>query len=122
MLSLIIAEKEQLIPLDRAADRSAVLVLLKRRTLLGKVAFRIKIRIAQELEQGAVKGVHTRLGYDVDQSAAVVSVFRVRVAGQNTKLGNRIEVRNDSRLLADAFLHISAVEGKPIRILALSVD
>ena len=93
MLSLIIAKKEEPVALDRPSDSSPILVLLKSRALLGKVAFRIEIRIAQELEQGAVESIPARLGYDVDQSAAVVSVFRVRVAGQNAKLRNRIEVR-----------------------------
>ena len=48
--------------------------------------------------------------------------FRVGIAGQNPKLGDRVEVRNDPRLLADAFLHIGAVEGKSIGILTLAVD
>ena len=69
-----------------------------------------------------MEGIPARLGNDVNQSTAVVSVFRVRVAGQDAKLGNRIEIRNDSRLLTDAFLHIGAVEGKPVGILALAVD
>jgi hypothetical protein len=39
-----------------------------------------------------VEGIAAGLGYDIDQSAAVVSVFGVRIAGEDAKLGDGFEV------------------------------
>src|SRR3984893_1639635 len=66
--------------------------------------------------------MRARLGHNIDQSAAVVAVFGVGIGGQDAKLGDGIEVRNDSCLLADAFLYTSSIQRKPIGIFALAVD
>src|ERR1700737_4116671 len=122
MLPLIITKEEKPVALDGAAESSPVLILLKDRALAGKIAFRIESRVTKKLKRGAVESIRARLGHNIDQSAAVVAVFGVGIGGQDAKLGDGIEVRNDSCLLADAFLYTSSIQRKPIGIFALAVD
>ena len=71
------------------------LILLKRRPCRVKEAAGVKVRIAKELECITVELVAAGFGYHTDESAAVVAIFSVRVAGENTELGNRVEIRKN---------------------------
>src|ERR1700737_380586 len=122
MLPLIITKEEKPVALDGAAESSPVLILLKDRALAGKIAFRIESRVTKKLKRGAVESIRAGLGHNIDQSAAVVAVFGIGIGGQNAKLGDGIEVGNDSRLLADTFLHTGPIQRKPVGVLALAVD
>src|SRR5580704_5811914 len=48
--------------------------------------------------------------------------LRVGIAGQDAKLGDGIEVWNNSSLLPNTFLDIRPIDGKPVGVLALAVD
>jgi hypothetical protein len=81
--SLIAAEEEQLVLLNRAAERAAELVLLQ--NLLAASAQRIlekavgvEIFVAEELEQGSVKAIGAGLGDQIDVRARIAAITGVK--------------------------------------------
>jgi hypothetical protein len=80
---------------NRAADRSAKLVLVERRADRIEVSPCIERRIAKKLEGVTMKGIASRLADGGDYAAVVVPVLWIEVIGQYTEFFDRIQVRND---------------------------
>ena len=100
--ALIVAEKENLVPANRAAKGAAKLVLIEGSARGREIIARIEIGVAREFKNVAVKCVGSGLGDDIDLAAAEFAVLRVKIVGQNAKLGDGIEIGNDRR----AHVHI----------------
>ena len=84
--ALIVDEDESFVFLNWAAESASKLILLKDGSWVGGkriVILGIEDSVAQEFECASVKLVRPGFGYDVDLSAAVVSIFRVKVVGDD---------------------------------------
>ena len=133
---LVIAEEEKFVMDNRPANRSAELIAVKlgaRRSgnLRARDGIRIVVRkevagihlvVAEKLKSVSVELVRARLGDDIDQAAAVVPVLCVEVRGLNSEFGNRIEVGDNRRPVAAAFLDVAPVYEESVRILPLPAD
>ena len=119
---LIIAEKENLVLSDRAAERAAELVLIERAARGRKIVARIEIGVAEEFENVAVKCIGAGFRDHVDLSAAEFAVFGVEVVGENPKLGDGIEVRNNRRAHVDVLFHVASIHDETVGEFPLAVD
>jgi hypothetical protein len=90
--------------------------------LRGEVVPRIEISVAEELEDVAMKGVRSRLGDHINNTAGEAPVLRVHVARQNAKLGNGIKVRDNAGLLSDSLLYAGPVQVIGVVRLTLAVN
>ena len=123
--ALIVDEEEGLILNERASECSAKLILAEYRggvAWVGEVILGVQGSVAQKFEPASVEVVRARLGHDIDLTAAVVSVFRVEVIGDDAEFGNRIQIGNDRRTVRLAFLNVRTVHHESIGGLALTVD
>ena len=120
--SLIIGEEENLVLSNRAAERSAELVLIECAARGRKVVARVEIGVAQEFESIAVKCVGAGFRDDVDLAAAELAIFRVEVVGENPELGDGIEVGNDRRAHVDVFFDVASIHHEAIGEFPLAVD
>ena len=89
---LIVAEEENFVLANRAAECAAELVLIEGPARGREIIARIEIRVAQELKTVAVKRVGAGFRDDVDLAATEFAVLGVKVVRQNTKLGDGIEI------------------------------
>ncbi|WP_255550842.1 hypothetical protein [Granulicella sp. dw_53] len=96
--ALVVAEEEELVSLERAAQEAAELVALERIDLLGEVVRRIKGAVAKELEDATMKRICAALGIDTDNRTGRKSIVGIEVVGDNTKFAGGIRV-GDSTLL-----------------------
>src|SRR5579859_2784538 len=87
----------------------------------GKVILRIESGIAQELESAPMEPVRPGFSDYVDLTAAVISVSRVEVVGDDAKFRNRVEVGNDGGAVVPALFHVRTVDHETVGRLALSV-
>src|ERR1700722_6485355 len=121
-LPLIVPEEKYFAFLDGPAKRCPVLVLPKGRALRRKVASSVQIRIAKEFKCRSVKLVSTGFGYDINQSAAVATVFGVSVAADDSELSDGIQIRNDAGLLPNRLLNAGSIQKKAVGRFALAID
>jgi hypothetical protein len=106
-----------------AADGAAKLILLEGSPLaIVKVVSRVKVGIAQKLEDVAMELVRAALGDHIDLAAGKVAILGVEVAGQDTKLRERVEVGNDCCSAEAVLFDRKAVEQKAIGRFAHAVD
>ena len=120
--ALIVGEKENFAPLDGATESSTELVLDECAASGREIIARVQIGVSQELEKVAVKCVAAGLGDDVDLAAAEFAILRVKVAGKNAELGDRVEIGNDRRSHVDVFLGIAAVDDEGVGKLPLAMN
>ena len=57
-----------------------------------------------------MKGIGPGLCHHVDDAASEAAIFGIHVARKDAELRNRVEIRDDTGLLADGLLHACAVE------------
>src|SRR5215471_11464958 len=69
-----------------------------------------------------MEGVRPRLSYDIDLAAAIVSVLRVEVVGDDAEFRNGVEIGNDRRAVVFALFHVRSVNHETVGRLTLSVD
>ena len=67
-----------------------------------------------------MEGVRARFRNHGDQSAGVVPILGIDAVGENSELGNGIEIRDDGRAVVHVFFHIAAIYHKPVRAFLLS--
>ena len=91
-VALVIAEEEQLVLDDRAADGRAELVALQawalRKRRAEQKAGGVQIGVAEKLVSGAVKLVGSRFHDGVHHRAAHASVFGAVIAGDDFEFGD----------------------------------
>ena len=95
-----------MVPLDRAAQRAAVLVLLQGRLGGGEEVGRLPRVVAVELPRAAAPVVAPRLGDDVDDRAGVAAELRIVGVREDLELLNRVRRRTQ---------HEPGVEGVVVR-------
>ena len=93
---LIVREEENPIAAHGAADGPAKLVLAEGSAGRRKIVARVEIGIAQEVEGVAMEPIAAGLGDDIDLAAAELSILCIEVAGNDAKLIDAIEVRDNS--------------------------
>src|SRR5579864_4624276 len=86
-----------------------------------KVA-RVQVGIAQKIESIAVVLIASRPGHDIHHAAAVVSIFRVEVTGEDAKFGDGIKVRRDGGAHVHALFNVAAVDHETVGHFAVSAD
>ncbi len=91
-----------------------------RRCRVEKVAG-IKVGVAQKFKSAAVKAVSAGFGSDVDLTAAVVAIFRVKIIGDDAKFRDGIQIGQNAGTIVPAFLHVRAVYHESVGAFALSV-
>ena len=67
-----------------------------------------------------MEGIGSGFGYDVDQASRVIPVLSVDVVGQDTELGDRIEIRNNRGPVVHMLFDIAAIYHKPVGRFLLS--
>ena len=87
-----------------------------------KIISSVQIRIAKKLKHVAVKLIGAGLGNYVDVPSGIATIFRIEIAGQDTELGNSIEVGNNSRSSVDILFSVAPVHNEGIREFPLPVD
>ena len=121
--ALVVTEEEQPVLDDGSADHASELILAE--NIDGEARIEIVIRvqgsIAQELESRAMNGITSRLGDHVDQCAGKVAILRIERIGQQPKLLNGVQHRNDVGTIARCVLDTSAVHHESVGIFALAV-
>src|ERR1700720_5017911 len=120
--SLIVAEKEKLIFLDRPAERAAELILLVGFTHGREEIARIECRIPQKFEDVTVNRVRPALRHYSDDTAGIIAIFRVEVVRQNAKFRDGIEIRNDTGAAVHFFLGIRSIDEETVGIFTLPAD
>ena len=86
-VSLIVAKKENLVFLYRAAESSTKLILLEiSPSSSSEEVGGVEIGIAEKVERVSVKLIGSGFGDDIDLAAAEVSIFRVEIVGNDAKL------------------------------------
>ncbi len=66
--------------------------------------------------------VAAALGDDVDLAATELAVFCVEVTGQNPKLSDRIEIRNNRRSHVDVLFTVTSIDTEEVCKFALTID
>ena len=87
-----------------------------------KVIACIQIRVAQKLEDIAVKCVAARLGDDIDLAAAILAIFGIEIIGENSELGDGVQIGNDRSAHVDVFFDVAAIHHKAVGEFALAVN
>jgi len=66
--------------------------------------------------------IRSGFGHYVDLAATVIAILRVEVVGNNAKLGNRINIRNQGGAILQLFFRVGAVDHKAVRVGASAID
>src|SRR5262249_12534299 len=120
--SLIVAEEEDFVAADGPADGSAELLAIVFRPLRREEVSGGQAGVAREVEHGAVQLILTAPGGDRDLAAAEIPVFGVKVARQDSKLLDGIEIGDYGREHVEVFLDRASVDDEAVAGLALSAD
>src|SRR6201997_4274310 len=108
---LVIPEEEDLAFYDRAAHRSAKLVLVPWPSPVPiEIIRRIERGIAEELKDVAMNLIRPGLGYDVDLPTGEIPIRRVKVVRNNPKLRQRVQVWHHRRSRISVLLHRHAIQ------------
>ena len=121
----VVAEKEEAIPEDRAANREAAL-----RTMVVRIGlpFRrevvrgIERAVAEEGVRAAVEVVRARLEHHADLRSRLTPVRRSRRAGQHFEFPNRIHRRPHAHGIEFGIDVVHAVQREVVEVLASAVD
>src|SRR6185312_16899809 len=93
-------KSEELVPLDRSADRTAERIDVRRSARLTRqvrvVSVGVESRILEQFVRGAVKPVRSRLRGDADDTARRPAILRVVDRSLHAKLLRRGDGRNVS--------------------------
>ena len=113
-VAFVVAEEEQLVLENRAADAAAELVLHERRTIHSRAVAEegvgIQHLVAKVLVQTAVEVVGAALGGDVDHAAGKASELRAVAVGLHAELGNRIRTGDQGHDVAVAIVGRNAIK------------
>ena len=119
---LIVAEEENLVSANRAAEGAAELILVEGSARGREIIARVEIRVAQEFKTVAVKCIGAGFRDDVDLAAAEFAVLGVKVVRQNAEFGDGIEIGNDRCAVVHVFFDVASVHDETVGKFALTVD
>ena len=108
--------------MDRTAESPAKLVLVECPALGREVVAGIEIGIAQEFENVAMQGIGPGLCDDVDLASAELTIFGVKVIGENAELGDRVQIGDDGGAHVDILFDIAPIHQEAVGKFALAVD
>src|ERR1017187_6681631 len=112
--TLIVGEPEDLVLDGRPAHGIAELVTLQDGHAGIEEAFGIQVVVPDEIERGTVETVGTRLGDGVHHGAAEAAVLGIEAVGDQVKLGDGVQVRDDLRAEVQARLsQLPAASARP---------
>jgi hypothetical protein len=118
---LVVSEEERAVLLQRAAHRTAELVLFELLRLLREVALGVECVVADELVEAAAEAVAPRAGDDAGRGAAGAAELRRRALGEDAELGDGVH-RNAQRVAAvHAVLVLRAVHEVGVLLGTLAV-
>jgi len=113
-LSLIGEEEECFVFDDRAAQRRSELVALEVKARYSQLVIEVVVGVEgpvpNELERAAMDLIGTRLGDDTDDSAAVATVLRRVIAGQQSELGDGIGIGIEQVAVIQQVVVVAAIE------------
>ena len=98
------------------------MALIELGPLRGEKVFGVKRGVSQEFKSAAMQSICARLGHDIHDAAAVISVFRIEIVGQHTKLGDRIQIGDDRSAAVHQFLDIPAIHDESVGVFTLAAD
>ena len=104
----IVAENEELVLLDRTADRSAKVVVRKMTQFGAKIRAGIHGIVLDELESRSVETVGTRFQRHVRDCAGGAAQFGLEVIGGDIDTGDRFRRRNDDLQKTRALIVVNA--------------
>ena len=119
---LIVPEKEDLLFLDRAAQRATVLILYIGVSYRRKVGPRIEIGVAEKVEALAVNAVRPAFGYHGHDAASIVTIFRIETVGQHAEFVNGIQIRDDTGSAVHLLFDVGPVDEKTVGVFALAAN
>ena len=120
---LVVAEHEQPVPHQRAADRAAELVLLQLRLGGREVVLRLEPVVAVELPGARrASSLLPDLGDDVDDRAGVAPVLGAVGMREDLELLDRIRRRTQHEAGVERVVVRRAVEQEVVRLIAHAVD
>ena len=119
---LVVAEEEQLVALDRPAEREAALQVVARRRRVREVARRVRLLVVAEHEHAALQRVGARLERDVGDRAAGAAELRVVGAGADVDRLDRFRRRNQRRQQPGAVVVVDPFDLDVVRQARLPVD
>ena len=120
--ALVVAEVEQLVLADRAADREAELVVADVGLGRGVVGRRVEALVAREPERAAAQVVGARLERDVGDRAAGAPELGVVVGRAHRHRLERLGRRDQHRQQARAVVVVEALDLHVVGQTALAVD
>ena len=114
-LETFVAEEEEgLVPLHRASDVSAVLILRECRTrntsLVVEKRVGVENLVAEELIQAAVEGIGAGFCREIDRAAGQTAELGTQIVGLNPELLDRILRRNQRRQIVVGGIHRGAID------------
>jgi hypothetical protein len=112
--SLIVHEEKYLVANNRTPKRSAKLVLVINAAGLVEVVARIQVGISQEFEGIPMKPIRAGFGDDIDQTPVVVTIFGVKIIGNDPKLGNGVEVWDNSYAICQLLLNNAPIDHEAV--------
>src|SRR5260370_30273967 len=78
--------------------------------------------MAKELEHPPMDGLGPGFGHNIDWAAAVVAVLGIEVVGDDAKLRNGVQIRNNPSAVVLALFDVGAIHHEAVGRLALAVD